>query len=57
MTLPSFTRIFLYDVFYSKRLHTFICAPHLSDHTEEAVIKMSLVADDVLAVLEGCESK
>jgi len=57
VTLPSFTRIFLYNDFYSKRVHTFICAPRLSDHTEEAVIKMSLVADDIWAVLEGCESK
>jgi D-3-phosphoglycerate dehydrogenase len=31
----------------------FVGTPHMSAHTEESMIKMSLVAEDVLAVLEG----
>jgi D-3-phosphoglycerate dehydrogenase / 2-oxoglutarate reductase len=31
----------------------FVGTPHMSAHTDEAMIKMSLVAEDVLAVLEG----
>lgn len=34
-------------------LHTFVGTPHMSAHSEEAMIKMSLVAEDVLNVLEG----
>ncbi|MDR1659463.1 MAG: hydroxyacid dehydrogenase [Desulfovibrio sp.] len=33
----------------------FICTPHNSAHTEEGMINMSMVAKDVLAVLEGRE--
>ena len=35
------------------QLDNFIGTPHMSAHTEEAMIKMSLVAEDVLAVLDG----
>lgn len=34
-------------------LDTFVGTPHMSAHSEEAMIKMSLVAEDVLNVLEG----
>lgn len=34
-------------------LDTFLGSPHMSAHSEEAMIKMSLVAEDVLKVLEG----
>jgi len=30
-----------------------ILSPHLAAHTNEALIKMSLVAQDVIAVMEG----
>ncbi|MCE5337026.1 MAG: hydroxyacid dehydrogenase [Desulfobacteraceae bacterium] len=36
-------------------MDTFVGTPHMSAHSEEAMIKMSLVAKDVLAVLEGRE--
>ncbi|MEW5912707.1 MAG: hydroxyacid dehydrogenase [Thermodesulfobacteriota bacterium] len=35
------------------KLDSFVGSPHMSAHTDEAMIKMSLVARDVLAVLEG----
>jgi D-3-phosphoglycerate dehydrogenase len=31
----------------------FVCTPHMSAHTEEAMRRMSLVAEDVIAVLQG----
>ena len=31
----------------------FVCTPHMAAHTEEAMRRMSLVAEDVIAVLEG----
>ena len=34
-------------------MENFVGTPHMSAHTEEAMIRMSLVAEDVLAVLEG----
>jgi D-3-phosphoglycerate dehydrogenase len=34
-------------------LDNFVGTPHMSAHTEESMIRMSLVAEDVLAVLEG----
>lgn len=34
-------------------METFLCTPHNSAHTEEGMINMSMVAADVLAVLEG----
>jgi D-3-phosphoglycerate dehydrogenase len=34
-------------------LDNFVGTPHMSAHTEEAMIRMSLVAKDVLRVLEG----
>jgi phosphoglycerate dehydrogenase-like enzyme len=34
-------------------LDNFICSPHNSAHTEEGLINMSMVAADVVAVLEG----
>jgi len=36
-------------------MDTFVGTPHMSAHSEEAMIKMSLVAKDVVAVLEGRE--
>ncbi len=36
-------------------LDNFIGTPHMSAHTEESMIRMSMVARDVLAVLKGCE--
>ena len=35
----------------------FVGTPHMSAHTEEAMRRMSLVAEDVLAVLEGREPR
>lgn len=35
------------------QLDNFVGTPHMSAHTEEAMIRMSMVAGDVLAVLEG----
>ena len=35
----------------------FVCTPHMSSHTEEAMRRMSLVAEDVLAVLQGREPR
>ena len=37
------------------KIDTFVGTPHMSAHTEEAMIRMSMVAKDVLAVLEGRE--
>jgi D-3-phosphoglycerate dehydrogenase len=37
------------------KLGNFVGTPHMSAHTEEAMIRMSMVARDVLAVLEGRE--
>lgn len=37
------------------KLDNFVGTPHMSAHTEEAMIRMSMVARDVLAVLEGRE--
>lgn len=37
------------------KLDNFVGTPHMSAHTEEGMIRMSLVAKDVLAVLEGRE--
>ena len=37
------------------KLENFVGTPHMSAHTEEAMIRMSMVAKDVLAVLEGRE--
>jgi D-3-phosphoglycerate dehydrogenase len=36
-------------------IDNFVGTPHMSAHTEEGMIRMSLVAKDVLAVLEGRE--
>ena len=35
----------------------FVCTPHMSAHTEEAMRRMSLVAEDVVAVLQGREPR
>jgi D-3-phosphoglycerate dehydrogenase len=35
------------------KLDNFVGSPHMSAHTEEAMIRMSMVAKDVLCVLEG----
>ena len=35
----------------------FVGTPHMSAHTEEAMLRMSLVAEDVIAVLEGREPR
>lgn len=35
----------------------FVCTPHMSSHTEEAMHRMSLVAEDVIAVLQGREPR
>ena len=35
----------------------FVCTPHMAAHTEEAMRRMSLVAEDVIAVLEGREPR
>ena len=37
------------------KLDNFVGTPHMSAHTEEAMIRMSMVAEDVLRVLEGKE--
>ena len=37
------------------RFPNFVCTPHMAAHTEEAMRRMSLVAEDVIAVLEGRE--
>jgi D-3-phosphoglycerate dehydrogenase len=37
------------------KLDNFVGTPHMSAHTEEAMIRMSMVAKDVLAVLDGKE--
>jgi D-3-phosphoglycerate dehydrogenase / 2-oxoglutarate reductase len=37
------------------KLDNFVGTPHMSAHTEEGMIRMSMVARDVLAVLEGRE--
>jgi D-3-phosphoglycerate dehydrogenase len=37
------------------QLDNFVGTPHMSAHTEEGMIRMSMVAKDVLAVLEGKE--
>ena len=39
------------------RHRNFVCTPHMSAHTEEALRRMSLVAEDVLAVLAGREPR
>ncbi|HWQ09458.1 MAG TPA: hydroxyacid dehydrogenase, partial [Holophaga sp.] len=35
----------------------FVCTPHMSSHTDEAMRRMSMVAEDVLAVLQGREPR
>jgi D-3-phosphoglycerate dehydrogenase len=35
------------------KLDNFVGSPHMSAHTEEAMVLMSMVAKDVLCVLEG----
>ncbi len=35
----------------------FVCTPHMAAHTDEAMRRMSLVAEDILAVLEGREPR
>ena len=37
------------------RHRRFVCTPHMAAHTDEAMRRMSLVAEDVVAVLEGEE--
>ncbi|UCF92921.1 MAG: hydroxyacid dehydrogenase [Desulfobacterales bacterium] len=37
------------------QLDNFVGTPHMSAHTEEGMVRMSMVAQDVLAVLEGRE--
>ena len=37
------------------KLDNFVGTPHMSAHTEEGMIRMSMVAKDVLAVIEGKE--
>ncbi|ABK18809.1 hydroxyacid dehydrogenase [Syntrophobacter fumaroxidans] len=37
------------------KMDNFVGTPHMSAHSEEAMIRMSLVASDVVAVLEGRE--
>lgn len=39
------------------KMENFVGTPHMSAHTEEGMIRMSMVAKDVLAVLEGREPK
>jgi D-3-phosphoglycerate dehydrogenase len=39
------------------RHRRFVCTPHMAAHTEEAMRRMSLVAEDILAVLEGREPR
>jgi len=35
------------------RFRNFLCTPHMAAHTDEAMRRMSLVAEDILAVLQG----
>ena len=35
----------------------FVCTPHMAAHTDEAMRRMSLVAEDVVAVLQGKEPR
>ncbi|RJQ49742.1 MAG: hydroxyacid dehydrogenase [Desulfobacteraceae bacterium] len=37
------------------KMDNFVGTPHMSAHTEEAMIRMSMVAKDILAVLDGKE--
>ena len=37
------------------KMDSFAGTPHMSAHTEEAMIRMSLVAKDMIAVLENRE--
>lgn len=39
------------------RHRRFVCTPHMAAHTDEAMRRMSLVAEDVVAVLEGREPR
>jgi len=39
------------------RQRRFVCTPHMAAHTDEAMRRMSLVAEDVLAVLQGKEPR
>lgn len=39
------------------RRRDFVCTPHMAAHTEEAMRRMSLVAEDIVAVLQGCEPR
>ncbi len=38
-------------------LENFVATPHMASHTEEALIRMSLVAEDVIRVLKGEKPK
>jgi len=40
-----------------RELDNMIFSPHMAAHTKEALVRMSLVAEDVIAVLEGKEPK
>jgi D-3-phosphoglycerate dehydrogenase len=35
------------------KFRNFLCTPHMAAHTDEAMRRMSLVAEDILAVLQG----
>ncbi len=39
------------------RHRRFVCTPHMAAHTEEAMRRMSLVAEDIIAVLVGREPR
>jgi D-3-phosphoglycerate dehydrogenase len=39
------------------RHRNFVCTPHMAAHTEEAMRRMSLVAEDIVAVLQGKEPR
>ena len=39
------------------RFRNFVCTPHMAAHTEEAMRRMSLVAEDIVAVLQGREPR
>jgi D-3-phosphoglycerate dehydrogenase len=39
------------------RFRNFMCTPHMAAHTEEAMRRMSLVAEDIVAVLQGREPR
>ena len=39
------------------RCRNFVCTPHMAAHTEEAMRRMSLVAEDIVAVLQGREPR